>query len=137
MTDNNNNVSSVPIGEKITYGFGNLAANLMITTANGFITYFYTDVVGLTISVVGSILLFARVFDGITDILMGVIVDRTSTVKGKARPWIKRMIIPYALALILLFTSPSFFTSRNESILCICYLRYFFSWGLYNDNGSL
>lgn len=82
MTDNNN-VSSVPIGEKITYGFGNLAANLMITTANGFITYFYTDVVGLTISVVGSILLFARVFDGITDILMGVIVDRTSTVKGK------------------------------------------------------
>ena len=51
MTENNN-VSSVPIGEKITYGFGNLAANLMITTANGFITYFYTDVVGLTISVV-------------------------------------------------------------------------------------
>ena len=73
MTDNNN-VSSVPIGEKITYGFGNLAANLMITTANGFITYFYTDVVGLTISVVGSILLFARVFDGITDILMGLLL---------------------------------------------------------------
>ena len=107
MTEKNN-LSSVPIGEKITYGFGNLAANLMITTANGFITYFYTDVVGLTISVVGSILLFARVFDGITDILMGAVVDRTSTAKGKARPWIKRMIIPYALALILLFTSPSF-----------------------------
>jgi len=114
MTDNNN-VSSVPIGEKITYGFGNLAANLMITTANGFITYFYTDVVGLTISVVGSILLFARVFDGITDILMGVIVDRTSTVKGKARPWIKRMIIPYALALILLFTSPSFLPQEMKA----------------------
>ena len=111
----NNNVSSVPIGEKITYGFGNLAANLMITTANGFITYFYTDVVGLTISVVGSILLFARVFDGITDILMGVVVDRTSTVKGKARPWIKQMIIPYALALILLFTSPSFLPQEMKA----------------------
>jgi len=115
MTENNN-VSSVPIGEKITYGFGNLAANLMITTANGFITYFYTDVVGLTISVVGSILLFARVFDGITDILMGAVVDRTSTAKGKARPWIKRMILPYALALILLFTSPSFLPQEMKAV---------------------
>lgn len=48
MTDNNN-VSSVPIGEKITYGFGNLAANLMITTRMDLLHIFMTDVVGLTI----------------------------------------------------------------------------------------
>lgn len=110
------NELTVPLSEKVTYGFGNLAANLMITTANGFITYFYTDVVGLTMAVVGSILLFARVFDGVTDLMMGAVVDRTSSVKGKARPWIKRMILPYGLALILLFTSPSFLPEQFKAI---------------------
>ena len=37
------NKYAIPVSERITYGFGNLAANLMITTANAFITYFYTD----------------------------------------------------------------------------------------------
>lgn len=49
--DKMKNKYAIPVSERITYGFGNLAANLMITTANAFITYFYTDVVGLTISV--------------------------------------------------------------------------------------
>lgn len=110
------NSPKVPFSEKITFGFGNLAANLMITTANGFITYFYTDVVGLTMTMVGSILLFARIFDGVSDLIMGAVVDRTSTATGKARPWIKRMILPYALALILLFTSPSFLPEGIKAI---------------------
>lgn len=110
------NKYAIPVSERITYGFGNLAANLMITTANAFITYFYTDVVGLTISVVGTILLFARLFDGVSDLVMGAIVDKTSSSKGKARPWIKRMIIPYGLALTLLFTSPSFLPDEMRAI---------------------
>ncbi|MGT2801798.1 MFS transporter [Streptococcus henryi] len=112
----NTSTTKVPLGEKVTFGFGNLAANLMITTANGFITYFYTDVVGLTMGVVGSILLFARVFDGVSDLFMGAVVDRTATATGKARPWIKRMVIPYALALVLLFTSPSFLPEGMKAI---------------------
>ncbi|WP_297665904.1 MFS transporter [uncultured Streptococcus sp.] len=114
--DKNVKQAVVPLSEKITFGFGNLAANLMITTANGFITYFYTDVVGLTMSIVGTILLFARLFDGVSDLAMGAVVDRTATANGKARPWIKRMIIPYALALILLFTSPSFLPDEMRPI---------------------
>ncbi|MBR7927592.1 MFS transporter [Aerococcaceae bacterium zg-ZUI334] len=108
--------SKVSLSEKVTFGFGNLAANLMITTANGFITYFYTDVVGLTIGVVGTILLFARVFDGVSDLVAGAVVDRTATATGKARPWIKRMILPYGLALILLFTSPAFLPEGMKAI---------------------
>ena len=114
--DKMKNKYAIPVSERITYGFGNLAANLMITTANAFITYFYTDVVGLTISVVGTILLFARLFDGVSDLVMGAIVDKTSSSKGKARPWIKRMIIPYGLALTLLFTSPSFLPDEMRAI---------------------
>lgn len=93
--------------QKLTFGFGNLAANLLITTASGFITYYYTDVVGISIGVVGVLLMLARCFDGVTDLAMGVIVDKTKSKYGKARPWTLWMAIPYAIALMLLFTSPN------------------------------
>ena len=85
----------MPASEKVTYGFGNLAANLMFTTAGSFITYYYTDVVGLSVVVASNILLWARVFDGVSDLVMGTIVDRSTSKKGKARPWILRMAVPY------------------------------------------
>lgn len=115
MSKEKNNLS-VPLSEKITFGFGNLAANLMITTASGFLTYFYTDVVGIAAGVVGMILGIARLLDGLSDIAMGGIVDRYSTHKDKARPWIKRLAIPYGLALVLLFTSPSFLPEGMKTV---------------------
>ena len=106
----------MPASEKVTYGFGNLAANLMFTTAGSFITYYYTDVVGLSVVVASNILLWARVFDGISDLVMGTIVDRSTSKKGKARPWILRMAVPYALAIVLLFSSPDFLGSTGKII---------------------
>lgn len=98
--------NKLKVSQKLTFGFGNLAANLLITTASGFITYYYTDVVGLSVGVVGLLLMFARWFDGFTDLIMGAIVDKTKSKYGKARPWLLWMSIPYAVALVLLFTSP-------------------------------
>lgn len=106
----------MPVSEKITYGFGNLAANLLFTTAGSFITFYYTDVVGLSVVVASNILLWARVFDGASDLVMGTIVDRSASKKGKARPWILRMAVPYALALTLLFTSPDFLGETGKII---------------------
>ena len=108
--------NKMPLSEKITYGFGNLAANLMFATAGSFITFYYTDVVGISVVVASNILLWARVFDGISDLIMGTIVDRSGTEKGKARPWILRMAVPYALALILLFSSPDFLGETGKII---------------------
>jgi len=99
--------------EKFSYGFGNLAANLLITTANVFITYFYTEQVGIAAATAGTILLFARVFDGISDLAMGVIVDKTNSKHGKARPWLKWMAIPFGISLILLFSVPNFGNTGN------------------------
>ena len=106
----------LPMSEKVTYGFGNLAATLMFTTAGSFITYYYTDVVGLSAAIVGNILLWARVFDGISDLIMGTIVDKMANKKGKARPWIIRMAVPYAFALILLFSSPDFLEGTGKAV---------------------
>jgi len=52
-------------------------------------------------------LLLSRVFYGVTDLIMGVIVDRTKSRFGKCRPWILRMAIPFALVGVLLFSVPS------------------------------
>lgn len=90
----------------IAYGGGNLSANLLVTTASAFVTYFYTEQVGLSIGVAGAILAGCRVFDGLTDLFMGAIVDKTRSRYGKARPWLLRLAIPYLFACLMLFSSP-------------------------------
>ena len=95
------------LGKKLSYGGGNFAANLMVTTASSYITYFYTNVAGISVAVAGIILLIGRIFDGVSDLIMGYVVDKTHTKYGKARPWILWMAIPYAIALMLMFMSPN------------------------------
>jgi GPH family glycoside/pentoside/hexuronide:cation symporter len=90
----------------IAYGGGNLASNLLITTASMFITYYYTEVVGISIAVAGIILAACRVFDGLTDLFMGAVIDKTRSRYGKARPWLLRMAIPYLAACVFLFSTP-------------------------------
>lgn len=122
----NENVRTLGFAEKFTYGFGNLAANLLIGTAAQFITYFYTEQVGISAAVAGTILFLARLFDGVTDIGMGVIVDKTNSKFGKARPWLLWMAIPYGLAIILLFSSPNF---EETGRTVYAFLTYLFAVG--------
>lgn len=72
----------------------------------GQMTYFYTTKVGMDATTAGNIQLIAKLFDGVSDIIMGRIVDKTNTKDGKARPWLKRMILPTLICMILLFTMP-------------------------------
>ena len=74
---------------------------------SAFLLFYYTDYVHVSAVTIGTIMLLSRVFDGVTDLIMGVIVDRTKSRFGKCRPWILRMAIPFALAGILLFSVPS------------------------------
>lgn len=96
----------VPTSEKLAYCFGDPALTLMYTMTTTLLIYFYTNVVGISAGAVGMIMLVSRVFDGVSDVLMGTIIDRTHSKYGKARIWILRLAVPYALAAILLFTMP-------------------------------
>lgn len=118
----NKNLNKMGFGEKISYGFGNLSANLLLTTANMFISFFYTEIAGISIAVVGMILLLGRVLDGVADLGMGAIVDKTKTKHGKARPWILWLAIPYGVAIILLFTSPNLGTNGKIIYAGITYI---------------
>ena len=74
---------------------------------SAFLLFYYTDYVHVSAVTIGTIMLLSRVFDGVTDLIMGVIVDCTKSRFSKCRPWILRMAIPFALANILLFSVPS------------------------------
>lgn len=101
-----NEFIKVPMSEKLAYCFGDPALTLMYTMTTTLLIYFYTNVVGISAGAVGMIMLLSRVFDGFSDVLMGTIIDRTHSKYGKARIWILRLAVPYALAAVLLFTMP-------------------------------
>lgn len=94
------------VAERMSYMSGNVGIALINTVVATFLMFFYTDVMMLNAGIIGSILLASRIFDGITDILMGMIVDRTKSKYGKARVWVLRMCIPYAISGILLVCVP-------------------------------
>lgn len=91
---------------KVGYGVGDLGCNLVFTTAGSFLTLYYTDSVMLSAAFVGTMMLVARILDGISDIVMGTIIDRTHTKMGKARPYVLFGSIFLVLSFLLLFNVP-------------------------------
>lgn len=100
------NHSKIKIREKIGYALGDAGTNIAWRTMSTFLLIFYTDVYGLPAAAAGVLLLVTRLSDGITDILMGIIGDRTQTDKGKFRPWILWTAVPFGLIMALTFTTP-------------------------------
>ena len=96
----------VKLSEKLAYCVGDPALTVVYTLANTLLVYFYTNVIGLSAGVIGMIMLASRAFDGVSDVIMGTIIDRTHSKYGKSRVWILRLVIPYAIAAVLLMTVP-------------------------------
>lgn len=94
------------LGEKIAYALGDASANIAWRGVSTFLLIFYTDVFGLTAAVAGIVLLVGRFTDGIGDLLMGVVGDRTRSKYGHFRPWILWTAIPLGVTLSLIFTAP-------------------------------
>lgn len=98
----------LPLGEKIAYGFGDLASVLYWQTFMLYLTYFYTDVFFIPAAAAASMFLISRVWDGVNDPMMGMIADRTKTRWGKFRPYLLWLCVPFALMGVLTFTVPDF-----------------------------
>ena len=99
--------TKISIKERFAYGCGDLGCNIIYSAMSSFLLFYYTDYVKVSALTIGTIMLISRLFDGVTDLIMGVIVDRTKSRFGKCRPWILRMAIPFAIAAVLLFSVPS------------------------------
>ena len=96
----------VSIREKICYAAGDASANIAWRSVSAFLFIVYTDVFGLGPASVGTLMLVARLGDGISDVVIGAIADRTRTRWGSFRPWIFWSIIPLGVSLSALFTCP-------------------------------
>ena len=99
-------MESIKLKEKLGYGMGDFASNLIYSGITSFLIYYYTDVAGIAAATVGLILMISRILDAFVDIAMGIFVDKTKSKHGKARPWLMWMAIPFALSAVLLFSVP-------------------------------
>jgi len=118
-------VEKLALKEKIGYALGDGAANIAWRGVATFLFIFYTDVFGISPATVGILMLIARFGDGIIDIIMGIICDRTNSKYGKFRPWILWTAIPLGITLSLLFTSPKFGATGKIVYAYATYLIFF------------
>ncbi len=94
------------IKEKIAYGLGDTASNIVFQTVMLFLSFFYTDIFGISPAVVGTMFLVVRILDAVTDPMMGALTDRTNTRHGKFRPYLIWLCLPFAAISVLAFTTP-------------------------------
>jgi Na+/melibiose symporter-like transporter len=92
--------------EKAGYSAADSAANFVFMTMILFQTNFYTDVFGLTAGAAAAILLWPRLWDAMVDPIVGILADRTQTRWGKFRPWILFTAVPWAVVMVLAYTTP-------------------------------
>ena len=92
--------------EKIGYGFGDMASSMFWKLFGSYLMIFYTDVFGLSATVVGTMFLVTRIWDSAFDPIVGVIADRTHSRWGKFRPYLLYLAVPFAIIGVLTFMTP-------------------------------
>lgn len=92
--------------DKLGYMFGDFGNDLTFILSSMMLMKFYSDVMGVSVALVGTMMMVARFVDAFTDVVMGQIVDRSRPgKKGKFLPWIRRMCGPVAVASFLMYAS--------------------------------
>jgi GPH family glycoside/pentoside/hexuronide:cation symporter len=93
--------------EKVGFGAGDMAVNVVISSMFLIVAYFYTDIFGLKPTHMGVLFLAARLIDAITDPLMGLITDRVKSERfGRFRPYFLYLAVPFGVSVFLMFTTP-------------------------------
>ena len=127
------------------YFFG-AGTNIAGYIVSAFLLIYYSNVLYLGLTQVGVVMAISKCFDGVSDILMGRIIDKTKSKYGKARPWYLRMILPLSMCMLFLFWMPPglsetwkyvyvFITYNLASTVfyCQCDCTFFHDW--FYDHG--
>lgn len=91
---------------KVGYGAGDIAGNVVYALLAAFVMIYLTDTVGLNAGIVGTLIAVSKIFDGISDIFFGAMIDKTKSKMGKARPWMLYGYFGCAVCLVAIFCIP-------------------------------
>ena len=92
---------------KVGYGSGDIAGNVVYALLSAFVMIFLTDTVGMNAGIVGTLIAVSKLFDGISDIFFGSLIDKTHSKMGKARPWMFYGYFGCAVCLVAIFVIPA------------------------------
>ena len=92
---------------KVGYGSGDIAGNVVYALLSAFVMIFLTDTVGMNAGIVGTLIAVSKLFDGVSDIFFGSLIDKTHSKMGKARPWMFYGYFGCAVCLVAIFCIPA------------------------------
>lgn len=121
MSKPSNNQSIGVWRQRIGYGSSDFACNLIWQMISLYLLYFYTNVMHLSAAAVSVMFLVTKVFDGVTDLIVGFLIDKTNTKWGKSRPWILFGAIPFGVTSVLAFSVPNI---SQTGMLIYAYVTY-------------
>ena len=112
--------------QKAAFGVGAVGKDMVYALSSSYIMYYYQDIIGLSASFVGFILMIARVFDAINDPFMGILVAKTRTKWGRFRPWLVSGTVLNALVLYAMFSAPDLKGGAIMAFFSVVYIL----WGV-------
>lgn len=112
--------------QRVGYGSGDLAANMVYGLLTNFVMLYMTTTVGMNAAICGTLIMLSKFADGVSDFFCGFLIDRTKSKMGKARPWMLFSYIGNAVCLIAVFSIPS---SWGENVK---YVYFFITYTLLN-----
>ena len=112
--------------QKAAFGIGAVGKDMVYALSSSYIMYYYQDIIGLSASFVGLILMIARVFDAVNDPFMGILVAKTRTKWGRFRPWLVSGTVLNALVLYAMFTAPDLKGGALMAFFSVIYIL----WGV-------
>ena len=112
--------------QKAAFGIGAVGKDMVYALSSSYIMYYYQDILGLSASFVGLILMIARIFDAINDPFMGILVAKTRTRWGKFRPWLVSGTVLNAFVLYAMFAAPDI----KGTALMVFFSVIYILWGV-------
>ena len=112
--------------QKAAFGIGAVGKDMVYALSASYIMYYYQDIIGLSASFVGLILMIARIFDAINDPFMGVLVAKTKSRWGRFRPWLISGTVLNAFVLYAMFSAPDLKGTGMMAFFSIIYIL----WGI-------
>ena len=108
--------TQIGAGEHLAYAIGAGGININTVLVASYLLVYYTNVAGIGAGLAASVIAVSKLLDGVSDLIMGHIIDHTHSRNGKARPWLLRMILPTFLSVLAVFYVPSGFTGFAQII---------------------